>query len=40
MYAFEDRVPQQDRWAIVAYVYALTLSQHADSPAHAGGGSR
>jgi mono/diheme cytochrome c family protein len=39
MYAFADRVPAQDRWAIVAYVYALSLSQHAGEP-HTGLGSR
>jgi mono/diheme cytochrome c family protein len=29
MYAFADRVRPRDRWAIVAYVRALQLSQHA-----------
>jgi mono/diheme cytochrome c family protein len=29
MYAFADRVEPQDRWAIVAYIRALQLSQHA-----------
>jgi mono/diheme cytochrome c family protein len=29
MYAFADRVPPRDRWAIVAYIRALQLSQHA-----------
>jgi cytochrome c5 len=29
MYAHGDRVPPSDRWAIVAYVRALQLSQHA-----------
>ncbi|HEX3949733.1 MAG TPA: cytochrome c [Steroidobacteraceae bacterium] len=38
MYSFAGRVPSQDRWAIVAYVYALSLSQHADEP-HSEGGS-
>jgi mono/diheme cytochrome c family protein len=29
MYAFADRVLPRDRWAIVAYIRALQLSQHA-----------
>lgn len=29
MYAFADRVAPRDRWAIVAYIRALQLSQHA-----------
>ncbi len=29
MYAFADRVRPRDRWAIVAYIRALQLSQHA-----------
>lgn len=29
MYSYADRVPQHDRWAIVAYIRALQLSQHA-----------
>jgi len=29
MYSFAMQVPAQDRWAIVAYVRALQLSQHA-----------
>ncbi|TPK10258.1 cytochrome c [Mesorhizobium sp. B2-5-7] len=29
MYSYADRVPPADRWAIVAYVRALQLSQHA-----------
>jgi mono/diheme cytochrome c family protein len=29
MYAHGDRVPPRDRWAIVAYIRALQLSQHA-----------
>jgi len=29
MYAFADRVQPSDRWAIVAYIRALQLSQHA-----------
>ena len=29
MYAFADRVPPRDRFAIVAYIRALQLSQHA-----------
>ena len=32
MFAYADRVPAEDRWAIAAYVKALQLSQHA----HAG----
>jgi mono/diheme cytochrome c family protein len=38
MYSFSDRVRPQDRWAIVAYLRALQLSQHAaltDLPAEA-----
>jgi mono/diheme cytochrome c family protein len=38
MYAFADRIRPQDRWAIVAYLRALQLSQHAnvaDLPADA-----
>jgi mono/diheme cytochrome c family protein len=30
MYPYADRVTPADRWAIVAYVRALQLSQHAD----------
>lgn len=30
MYSFADRVPPGDRWAIVAYLHALELSQHAE----------
>jgi len=30
MYSFADRVQPRDRWAIVAYLRALQLSQHAD----------
>ena len=30
MYAYADRVPPADRWAIAAYIRALQLSQHAD----------
>jgi mono/diheme cytochrome c family protein len=30
MYAYGDRVQPRDRWAIVAYIRALQLSQHAD----------
>ena len=30
MYSFADRVQPRDRWAIVAYIRALQLSQHAD----------
>jgi mono/diheme cytochrome c family protein len=29
MYSFADRVQPADRWAIVAYIYALQRSQHA-----------
>jgi mono/diheme cytochrome c family protein len=29
MYSYADRVPPQDRWAIVAYIRALQLSQNA-----------
>lgn len=29
MYPFADRIGPQDRWAIVAYIRALQLSQHA-----------
>lgn len=29
MYSYKSRVPPQDRWAIVAYIRALQLSQHA-----------
>jgi mono/diheme cytochrome c family protein len=29
MYPYADRVPPQDRWAIIAYIRALQLSQHA-----------
>jgi mono/diheme cytochrome c family protein len=29
MYAYADRVPRPDRWAIVAYIRALQRSQHA-----------
>jgi mono/diheme cytochrome c family protein len=31
MYSYADRVSPPDRWAIVAYVRALQLSQHADA---------
>jgi len=37
MYDYADRVAPRDRWAIVAYIRALQLSQHAtmaDVPAH------
>jgi hypothetical protein len=30
MYAYAERVQPPDRWAIVAYIRALQLSQHAD----------
>ena len=29
MYAHGDRIRPRDRWAIVAYIRALQLSQHA-----------
>lgn len=29
MYDYADRVPEDDRWAIAAYIKALQLSQHA-----------
>jgi len=29
MRPYSDRVPPKDRWAIVAYIRALQLSQHA-----------
>lgn len=29
MYPYADKIPAEDRWAIVAYVRALQLSQHA-----------
>jgi len=29
MYSYASRVPVEDRWAIVAYIYALQLSQNA-----------
>jgi hypothetical protein len=29
MYSFDDRIPPNDRWAIVAYIRALQLSQNA-----------
>jgi mono/diheme cytochrome c family protein len=29
MYSYAARVPAQDRWAIIAYIRALQLSQHA-----------
>jgi mono/diheme cytochrome c family protein len=31
MYSYADRVEPEDRWAIVAYIRALQLSQHADA---------
>ncbi|WP_244201193.1 c-type cytochrome [Paraburkholderia rhynchosiae] len=30
MYPYADRVDPSDRWAIIAYIRALQLSQHAD----------
>lgn len=29
MYDYADRIPVKDRWAIIAYIRALQLSQHA-----------
>ena len=29
MYSYDYRIPPEDRWAIVAYIQALQLSQHA-----------
>jgi hypothetical protein len=29
MYSYADRIATRDRWAIVAYIRALQLSQHA-----------
>jgi len=29
MYSYASRIEPQDRWAIVAYIRALQLSQHA-----------
>jgi mono/diheme cytochrome c family protein len=31
MYSYADRVTPRERWAIVAYIRALQLSQHADA---------
>ena len=31
MYSYADRVTPPDRWAIVAYIRALQLSQNADA---------
>jgi len=31
MYSYASRVEPQDRWAIVAYIRALQLSQHASA---------
>jgi hypothetical protein len=31
MYSYASRVPPRDRWAIVAYIRALQLSQHAST---------
>ena len=36
MYPFADRIPSEDRWAIVAYVSALERSQHATASELAG----
>ncbi len=32
MYSYADRVPPADRWAIIAYIRALQLSQNATAP--------
>lgn len=37
MYSYADRVPSEDRWAIIAYIRALQLAQ---APAEDGGGRR
>jgi hypothetical protein len=40
MYPYRDRVSPEDRWAIVAYIRALQLSQDAPRdalPSNAGG---
>jgi len=29
MYPYAERITSEDRWAIVAYIRALQLSQHA-----------
>ncbi len=29
MFDYADRIPVRDRWAIIAYIRALQLSQHA-----------
>ena len=31
MYSYATRVSPPDRWAIIAYIRALQLSQHADA---------
>ena len=36
MYSYASRVPPDDRWAIVAYIRALQLSQHATARRPAG----
>ena len=33
MYSYADRVPPADRWAIIAYIRALQVSQHAPAVA-------
>jgi mono/diheme cytochrome c family protein len=47
MYPYADRIAPEDRWAIVAYIRALQLSQHAPSASldaedrvHLAGGAR
>jgi hypothetical protein len=32
MYSYADRVAPRDRWAIVAYIRALQMSQQASLP--------
>lgn len=36
MYSYADRVPEDERWAIAAYIKALQLSQDAPADAQAG----
>jgi len=31
MYSYADRVSPADRWAVIAYIRALQLSQNADA---------
>ena len=37
MYSYADRVPPADRWAIIAYIRALQVSQHAPATALSAG---